>query len=62
LNIARIIDKGISDIVGIFTDPIIVLPGGWGETLPDWLNGAITLERLEMNIRASGVRKEVAPL
>jgi hypothetical protein len=24
-----------------------------GDTLPDWLKGAITLERLEMNIRAS---------
>jgi hypothetical protein len=23
-----------------------------GETLPDWLKGAITLERLETNIRA----------
>jgi len=45
-------EKGISDIVGVFTDPIIVFPGGWGETLPDWLKNAITLERLEMNMRA----------
>jgi hypothetical protein len=40
------IDRGISDLVGIFTDPIIVCPGGWGDTLPDWLKEAITLERL----------------
>jgi len=46
------IDKGISDIVGVFTDPIIVFPGGWGDTLPDWLKNAITLERLAMNMRA----------
>ena len=46
------IEKGISDIVGVFTDPIIVFPGGWGDTLPDWLKNAITLERLEMNMRA----------
>lgn len=43
----------VSDLVGTFTDPIIVFPGGWGETLPDWLKGAITLERLETNIRSS---------
>jgi hypothetical protein len=58
----KTVDSMISDLVGTFTDPILVFPGGWGDTLPDWLKGAITLERLEMNIRASGVRKEVAPL
>jgi len=46
-------DGMVSDLVGTFTDPIIVYPGGWGDTLPDWLKNAITLERLEMNIRAS---------
>jgi len=46
------IDKGISNLVGIFTDPIIVFPGGWGDTLPEWLKGAITLERLIENVRA----------
>ena len=49
---AQNIEKGISDIVGALTDPIIVFPGGWGDTLPDWLKNAITLERLEMNMRA----------
>jgi len=49
---AQSIKKGISEIVGVFTDPIIVFPGGWGDTLPEWLKNAITLERLEMNIRA----------
>ena len=46
------IEKGISDIVGVFTDPILVFPGGWGDTLPDWLKGAITMERLIENMRA----------
>ena len=49
---AQSIKKGISDLVGVFTDPIIVFPGGWGDTLPEWLKNAITLERLEMNMRA----------
>ena len=43
----------VSELVGTFTDPIIVFPGGWVETLLDWLKGAITMERLEANIRAS---------
>jgi len=46
------IEKGISDIVGVFTDPILVMPGGWGDTLPDWLKQAITLERLIENMKA----------
>ena len=45
------IEKGISEIVGVFTDPIIAMPGGWGDTLPEWLKQAITLEKLSMNVR-----------
>ena len=52
MNKSKTVDKGISDIVGVFTDPIVVFPGGWGDTLPDWLKGAVTLERLEMNMKA----------
>ena len=46
------LEKGISEIVGVFTDPIIVMPGGWGDTLPDWLKQTITLERLTMNVKS----------
>jgi len=52
LNKSATVEKGISDIVGVFTDPILVFPGGWGDTLPDWLKETITLERLVMNMRA----------
>ncbi len=45
------IETGIFEIVGVFTDPIIVMPGGWGDTLPEWLKAAITLERLIENIK-----------
>ena len=45
-------DKGISDIVGVFTDPIIVYPGGWMDTLPDWIKPAITMERLLEGLKA----------
>jgi hypothetical protein len=46
------IDKGISDLVGVFTDPILVFPGGWDDTLPEWLKGAITMERMMENMKS----------
>ena len=52
MNTPKRIEKGISDIVGVFCDPIIVFPGGWGDTLPEWLKTSITLERLGMNMKA----------
>jgi len=51
--VPKTVDSMVSDLVGTFTDPIIVFPAGWGDTLPDWLKGAITMERLEANIKAS---------
>jgi len=51
LTTERQIEKGISDVVGCLTDPIIVFPGGWGDTLPDWLKTAITLERMIGNMK-----------
>lgn len=38
--------------MGCLADPILVFPGGWGDSLPDWLKNAITLERLVMNMKA----------
>ena len=48
------IDKTIiSDLVGALTDPIVVFPGGWGDTLPAWLTNQIVLERLTMNMETA---------
>jgi hypothetical protein len=52
LTTEKQLEKGISDIVGCLTDPIVVFPGGWGDTLPDWLKTAITLERMLGNMKA----------
>jgi len=52
LTTERQIEKGISEIVGALTDPIIVFPGGWGDTIPEWLKTAITLERMMGNMKA----------
>lgn len=46
------LSKGVSEIVGALTDPILVYPGGWGDTLPEWLKSNITLERLISNMKA----------
>jgi hypothetical protein len=45
-------EQGISDIAGCLTDPIIVFPGGWGDTIPEWLKGAITMERMIENLKS----------
>ena len=47
----KTMEKGISDIVGVFCDPIIVWPGAWMDTIPDWLKQRITLDRLIMNMK-----------
>ncbi len=48
---AKSVDSMIGDLVGTLTDPIIVYPGGWGDSLPEWLKNAITLERLIENMK-----------
>ena len=40
------------DIVGALCDPIIVMSGGWGDDLPEWLRTRVTLERLCENMQA----------
>ena len=42
----KTVEQGISDVVGCLTDPIVVFPGGWGDTIPQWLKTSITLERM----------------
>ena len=46
-------DRWISDLVGTLCDPIIVMPGGWGDSLPEWIKGQITLERLVENMKTT---------
>ena len=47
------VNSMIGDLVGTLTDPIIVCPGGWGDSLPEWLKNAITLERLTENMKTT---------
>ena len=52
-NVAKSVDSMIGDLVGTLTDSIIVYPGGWGDSLPEWLKNAITLERLIENMKTT---------
>jgi len=47
----KTVEQGISDIVGCLTDPIVVFPGGWGDTIPQWLKTSITLERMIVDMK-----------
>lgn len=40
------LDRSMDDLVGALSDPIIVWPGGWGETLPDDIKTRITMGRM----------------
>src|SRR3989304_9297739 len=55
----RKVDGWIDDIVGALFDPIIVMPGGWGDDLPEWLRTSVTLERLAENIVATRENREI---
>jgi len=54
------IDNQIDELVGALSDPIIVMPGGWGDTLPDWIKSQITIERLAQDMKASKGEKPTA--
>ena len=55
----RQVDGWIDDVVGAFCVPIIVMPGGWGEDLPEWLRKRVTIERLGENIIALNEHRDV---
>ncbi len=52
-------DGWIDETVGALFDPIIVMPGGWGNDLPDWVKPRITVERLLENMKALHTGEEM---
>ncbi len=54
----RKVDGWVDDVVGALCDPIIVMPGGWGEDLPEWLKKKVPVERLCENVLASKEHRE----
>lgn len=49
----------IEDTVGALCDPIIVMPGGWGDDLPESLRNRVNLERLLENMLAMQEHREI---
>ncbi len=58
MTTVRKVDGWIDDVVGALCDPIIVMPGGWGEDLPEWLKKKVTVERLCENLLALKENRE----
>ncbi len=58
-KVDRKVDGWIEDLAGAICDPIIVMPGGWGDTLPDWVKGQIKIERLLENMAALHEHREI---
>jgi hypothetical protein len=52
-TVTKSVDSMVGDLVDTLTDPIIVYPGGWGDSLPEWLKNAVTLERLTDNMKTA---------
>lgn len=52
-------ERWIGDLVGALCDPIIVMPGGWGDDLPEWLRTRVTMERLIENMQAMHEGREI---
>ncbi len=40
------IERNIERLVEVFTAPTIVWPGGWEDTIPQWMRDQVTIERL----------------
>jgi len=40
------VPRDLDSLVEVFTAPLVVMPGGWGESLPEWIKGEITLQRM----------------
>lgn len=39
-------DDWVNSMVEVFTAPLIVWPSGWNDSLPEWIGGEVTLQRL----------------
>lgn len=59
MTTTRKVDGWVDDLAGALFDPIIVMPGGWGDSLPDWLRTRVKLERLAENIVALNEHREL---
>jgi hypothetical protein len=49
-SMSRLTDdqKLMREMVNVYTTPIVYHPGGWEDTVPEWLKGRVIAERMEM--------------
>jgi hypothetical protein len=62
-KIEKQLEKDIKRLVKAFTAPIIVYPGGWHDTIPEWMKSEVTLQRLIQLMKGEeGVATDVEAL
>jgi len=53
------LDKNLEELVGIFYKPLVVYPGGWHDTLPEWIKNEIPIQRMAYQmLKYKGKEKE----
>lgn len=62
MNQERQVEGWISELAGVFTDPIIVWPSPWMDTLPEAIKKEVPLQRLlmQMQFQAGAVEEMTA--
>lgn len=48
---------GIEDMVAALSDPLIVMPGGWMDQLPEWVHRQVGMERM-LSVMAAAKKGE----
>lgn len=43
----------LEDMIGSMFEPLIVFPGGWADTIPDWVRGQVELDRMAQVMEAA---------
>ena len=54
----REVEKKLSCLAGCFTEPLVVCPGGWADSLPEWLRKAVVEERMIALLQAVRENRE----
>lgn len=47
--------QGIRRLAEALTTPLVCHPGGWGDSLPDWIKSAVLTERVEVALEEDPV-------
>jgi len=59
----RELKRQVKRLAWSLTKPIVVYPGGWHDTIPEWMKAEVTLQRLVQNMKGEeGVATDIEAL